>query len=168
MDNNHFLCTQFIFHDESTRDLISEVVSMLTEAYFAELETAMNYIALRNNLSGIDGEQVKQILDQEIQDEFNHAQALANRIRVLGFQVPNSNDFRSTEQSPAQLSLGTGISLRDAVRQVIEAESEAMNLYKRIIDKTAEHDPVTADLVTDLLADEEDHFRTFTKFRSNN
>jgi bacterioferritin len=159
---SHFLTTRIDAHDQETQEFVSQVVGMLETAYFAELETAMNYIAMLNNLSGVDAEPVKEILRGEIDDEFRHAQELANRIRVLGFKVPSAWEFRSSRISLGQEKLSKGGTLNQCIEAVVAAESEAMTLYKEIIDLSAEKDPVTADLVTNLLADEEDHFRTFS------
>ena len=101
-------------------------------------------------------------LMNEINDEFRHAQEIANRIRVLGFKVPAANGFRDSKVSVGQETLANGHDLQSCIQAVVAAESEAFNLYKEIIDLSAETDPVTADLVTNLLADEEDHFRTFS------
>jgi bacterioferritin len=158
---DHFLSTRFEAHDQETQERITQIVGLLEIAYFAELETAMNYISILNNLSGVEAEPVKNILRGEIEDEFRHAQEIANRIRVLGFKVPSAMDFRDSKVSVGQEMLGHGGELRSCIRAVVSAESEAMSLYKEIIDLSAEIDPVTADMVTELLADEEDHYRTF-------
>lgn len=157
----HILRDNYQFLDPEEQQFLNKVVEYLEAAYFAELETAMNYIALLNNLTGIEAEPVKEILRGEIQDEFRHAQEIANRIRVLGFKVPTSTHFREGPISVGQEVLTNASTLTDAIKAVVAAESEAMTLYKEIIDMAAEKDPVTADLVTSLLADEENHYRTF-------
>jgi len=50
------------------------------------------------------------------------------------------------------------------IKGVIEAESGAIHHYATIIEKTDEADPVTADMVTAILHDEEGHRRLFEGF----
>ena len=47
------------------------------------------------------------------------------------------------------------------IRGVIEAESGAIEHYTRIIDETDGVDPVTQDMVIDILRDEQGHRRLF-------
>ena len=50
------------------------------------------------------------------------------------------------------------------IKGVIEAETGAIDHYNKIIEVTADVDPVTADMVTTILKDEESHRRTFEGF----
>ena len=152
-------------NDENQQFLI-KVVELLENAYFAEIETVINYISIFNNLKGIKSEPVKNILKNEIQDGFRHAQEIANRIRILGFIVPSSKLFRESALSDGQKKISTnnGNLLDSTMQSIVAIEAEAINIYKEIIDMTAEKDPGTADLATTLLRDEEDHYRTFSRF----
>ena len=47
------------------------------------------------------------------------------------------------------------------IRGVIEAESGAIEHYTRIIEETDGIDPVTQDMVIDILRDEQGHRRLF-------
>ena len=50
------------------------------------------------------------------------------------------------------------------VRGVIEAETGAIEHYTRIIEETDGVDPVTQDMVIDILRDEQGHRRLFEGF----
>ena len=50
------------------------------------------------------------------------------------------------------------------IRGVIQAEQGAIDHYMKIISTCADADPVTADMVTTILADEEGHLREFEGF----
>ena len=54
--------------------------------------------------------------------------------------------------------------MRTKIKGVIAAEEGACAQYHRIIAATQDHDPVTADLCTRLLADEEEHLVLFRGF----
>jgi bacterioferritin len=50
------------------------------------------------------------------------------------------------------------------IRGVIEAERGAIEHYSRIIEATDGVDPVTQDMLTTILADEQNHLRAFEGF----
>jgi bacterioferritin len=53
------------------------------------------------------------------------------------------------------------------VEGVIEAESDAVATYRELIEAAEEAgDPVTEDLATELLADEEEHLAEFEGFKA--
>ena len=54
--------------------------------------------------------------------------------------------------------------MRGAIEGVIAAEEAACEQYLKIIRATQDFDPVTADLCTRLLADEEEHLALFRGF----
>lgn len=157
----HIIAKDVTHLEREDQELLNSIGDKLIQAYFAELETAMNYISLINNLRGVEAEIIKDILREEVKEEFDHAQKLADRIRVLGYRLPASSGFRDSDISIGQRMLQEAQTVTSCCKAVIKAESEAMDLYKEIIDLAADRDPVTADLVTELLADEENHFRTF-------
>jgi bacterioferritin len=50
------------------------------------------------------------------------------------------------------------------IKGVIEAEDGAIQHYTRIVEETEEVDPVTQDMVIDILHDEQGHKRLFEGF----
>jgi len=137
------------------------LVNLLIAAYFGEIETAINYQAIVRNLDGHSGLMLRQFLEPEIEEEFGHAKQIAKRISILGFNVPSSAVFRDSEVSPAQKRLQTVAGSKDfhaIISAIKAAEREAMNLYVSIISLCEEFDLSTADVVTHILRDEEEHF----------
>jgi bacterioferritin len=49
------------------------IVEELHNAYWAEIETVMNYLAHATNLDGVSAEEIKEKLSEEINDAFGHA-----------------------------------------------------------------------------------------------
>ncbi len=139
-----------------------DVIRLLTEAYWMEIETVMNYIANSTNPDGVRAQEVIDSLAADITEELSHAQLFAQRIKVLYGTVPGSHDFRPSQdalQPPAD-----AIDITHVIRGVIEAERGAVEHYSRIIQATDGVDPVTQDMVTTILADEQRHLRTFEGF----
>jgi bacterioferritin len=139
-----------------------EIVELLQTAYWMELETVMSYIANSVNPDGVRAQEIREALEEDIQEELGHAQQFANRIKELYGVVPGSLEFR-TEQSYLQPpELQTDVV--HVIKGVIEAETGAIEHYNRIIEATDGIDWVTQDMVIDILRDEEGHRRLFEGF----
>lgn len=136
-----------------------EIVDNLIKAYWAELETVMNYIANSTNLDGVRAEEIKKSLHAEIQDEIGHAQTLAKRIKELGGTIPGSMSFKTSQKFLQPTDDTTNVEY--VIKGVIEAENEAIELYNKLIQMCDGVDFVTQDLVIGLLADEESHRTIF-------
>jgi bacterioferritin len=152
---------QGILSDER-REERQQIIELLTQAYWMEIETVMNYIASSTNPDGLRAQEVVQSLKADIQDELLHAQQFAARIKALYGVVPGSMEF-----TPEQSYLQPPEDQADIVHVIkgdIEAETGAIEHYNRIIEETDGPDPVTNDMVTTILADEEGHLRLFEGF----
>ncbi len=148
-----------IIRDENKR---KEIVDLLTQAYWMELETVMSYIANSINLDGVRAEEIKKSLATDVTEELNHAQQFGQRIKTLYGKIPGSAQFKSQQtylQPPADTT-----DVAAVIKGVIQAEQGAIDHYMKIIDACASADPVTADMVTTILADEEGHMRMFEGF----
>jgi bacterioferritin len=138
------------------------ILELLTKAYWMEIESVMNYIASSTNPDGVRAQEIVQSLKADIQDELLHAQQFASRIKALYGVVPGSLDF-----APEQTYLQPPEDQTDIVhviKGVIAAETGAIEHYNRIIEETDGSDPVTNDMVTTILGDEEGHLRLFEGF----
>jgi bacterioferritin len=140
-----------------------QVIALLTKAYWMEIETVMSYIANSINPDGVRAREVIDSLEKDIQEELGHAQLYGHRIKELYGTVPGSSRFEA-EQTYLQPP-DDNIDIVHVIKGVIEAESGAIDHYNEIIEYCDEHgDPVTADMVTTILADEEGHRRLFEGF----
>ena len=128
------------------------IIKELTYAYWLEMETTINYLAISVDLDGIRAEEIKKSLAADIQTEITHAQELAHRIKEIGGSVPGSFAFK-----PEQASLQPPEDSTDVVTTihgVIEAENCAIEQYNKIIRLCDGIDYVTQDLCIKLLADD--------------
>jgi bacterioferritin len=139
-----------------------ELIELLTKAYWMEIETVMSYLANSINPDGVRAQEIKENLEEDIQEELGHAQQFGARIKELYGVVPGSLDF-SAEQSYLQPPEHQ-TDVVHVIKGVIEAESGAIEHYNRIIEFCEEHDPVTQDMVIAILRDEEGHRRMFEGF----
>ena len=139
-----------------------QLIELLKKAYWMELETVMSYIANSINPDGVRAQEIVESLQQDVQEELGHAQQFAARIKELYGVVPGSEDFAAEQsflQPPEQQT-----NIVHVIRGVIEAETGAIEHYTKIVEATDGIDPVTNDLVIDILNDEQGHRRLFEGF----
>ncbi len=146
-------------HNAEARD---RIVELLKQAYFAELETVINYVTNSTNPDGIRAMEIRESLATDVQEELGHAQQFAARIKELYGVVPSSVDFVAKQATLAPPEHQTDIP--HVIRGVIDAETSAIELYNEIIEVTDGVDPVTNDMVIAILRDEEGHRRLFEGF----
>src|SRR5215212_8133324 len=117
-----------------------EIIGLLKQAYFAELETVINYVTNSTNPDGVRAQEIKELYGV----------------------VPGSTDFKAEQtllQPPEEQT-----DVVHVIKGVIDAETKAIELYQQIVDTTEEADPVTQDMVIDILRDEQGHRRLFEGF----
>jgi bacterioferritin len=139
-----------------------EIIELLRKAYFMELETVMSYISNSVNPEGVRAQEIKEALEEDIQEELGHAQQFAARIKELYGVVPGSLEFEAEQtylQPPEEQT-----DVVHVIRGVIEAETGAIEHYTRIVEETDGVDHVTQDMIIDILRDEQGHRRLFEGF----
>ena len=138
------------------------IIELLKTAYFMEIETVMNYVTNSINPDGVRAQEVKENIEEDIQEELGHAQQIAARIKELYGVVPGSEDFKASQhklQPPEDQ-----IDVVHVIKGVIDAEDGAIQHYTRIVEETEEVDPVTNDMFIAILHDEQGHRRLFEGF----
>jgi bacterioferritin len=138
------------------------IIELLTEAYWMEIETVMSYIANSVNPDGVRAQEIRESLQEDIQEELGHAQQFAERIKELYGVVPGSQQFEAEQSYLQPPEHQTDIV--HVIRGVIEAEKGAIEHYTRIVEETDQVDPVTNDMVIAILHDEQGHRRLFEGF----
>ncbi len=139
-----------------------EIIALLKQAYFAELETVINYVTNSVNPDGVRAQEIKESLEEDIQEELTHAQQFAQRIKELYGVVPGSMEFKAEQDSLQPPEHQTDVV--HVIKGVIDAETKAIELYTRIVEATDEVDPVTNDMMIEVLSDEQGHRRLFEGF----
>jgi bacterioferritin len=141
------------------------VIELLRTAYSDEIETVMNYQTNAIVLDGVRAEEIKESLEQDIQEELSHAQQLGQRLKQLDARPPGSAEFVARQDSLQPPEDSTDV--LSVIRGVLDAEEAAIKTYRELVEAAeAANDPVTEDLAVTILADEEAHrteFRGFEK-----
>lgn len=135
---------------------------LLQTAYRMELESVVNYLANSEYLDGTDSMEIRRALAEDVLEELNHARLLAKRIKQIGGRLRGSTELTFDQQglTPPEDPLD----IDPIIQGVVEAERAAIRQYQKIIEETSEEDPVTADLATRILAEEEAHRVLFEGF----
>jgi len=147
---------------DQNRSERERIIEMLKRAYWMEIETVMSYIANSVNPDGVRAQEIRESLSADVQEELGHAQQFASRIKELYGVVPGSEEF-AAEQSYLQPP-DQQIDVVHVVKGVIEAERGAIDYYSQIVEQTDETDPVTNDMMIEILHDEQGHLRLFEGF----
>lgn len=141
------------------------VIDPLREAYSGEIETVMNYQTTPNVLDGVRAEEIKESLQQDVQEKLGHAERIGQRLKQLDVRSPGSAEFTARQASFQLPEDSTDV--LSVIRDVLDAEAAAIETYRSLVDAAQETtDPVTEDLAVTILADEEAHrteFRGFEK-----
>ena len=136
-----------------------QIVELLAKAYWMEIETVMSYVAGSINPDGVRAQEIREALEEDVQEELGHAREFGNRIKELYGVVPGSLAFSAEQtflQPPEQQT-----DIAHIVRGVIAAETGAIEHYNRIIEAADDVDWVTQDMTIAILHDEERHRRLF-------
>ena len=139
-----------------------QLIELLKQAYWMEVETTMNYISTSINPDGVRAQEIRESLEEDIQEELGHAQQFGARIKELYGVVPGSLEFSAAQsflQPPDQQT-----DIVTVIKGVIAAETAAIEHYNKIIEFTDDKDLVTQDMVIGILRDEEGHRRLFEGF----
>jgi bacterioferritin len=139
-----------------------QIIELLKKAYWMEIETVMSYMAASINPDGVRAMEIRESLEEDIQEELGHARQFAERIKTLYGVVPGSEDFKSEQSFLQPPDKQTDVV--SVIKGVIEAESGAIDHYTQVIEETEGIDPVTQDMVTAILEDEQGHRRLFEGF----
>lgn len=152
---------------------IDELIKKLIAAIGAEFTTFYYYTILRVAAIGMEGEGIKEIIEDARIEDRNHFEALVPRLYELGGELPR--DIRQLADLsgcpdaylPDSLKGGktpTGSSLKDLLNVLVEAERCAVRCYTDLTQFTFGKDPRTYDLCVAILNEEIEHEAWFSEF----
>lgn len=131
-----------------------QAIAVLNEALATEIVCVLRYRFHYIMATGIHSQSVKQEFLEHAQEEQEHAERIAERIKQLGGK-PEMNPSILTEHSHSEYREGT--SLADMIREDLIAERIAVESYREIVRFFGDHDPTSRILMEEILAKEEEH-----------
>jgi ferritin-like protein len=144
---------------------VDELVELLVKNAAAELTTYYYYTLLRANLTGLDGETIKEIAETARLEDRNHFEALVPRIYELGGELPRDmKDFHDVSGCPPAYLPDDLDDVEALLEVLVEAERCAVRQYTTICNITAGKDHRTYDLALAILHEEVQHESWFSEF----
>lgn len=128
-----------------------ELIDLMQQAVARELAVSVQYMWHHVMAKGLASAEFRKLIKDISIVEMKHAEAVAERLDYLGV-APTTR--------PVDIKVGGD--LKRMISDNLEAERDAIELYKRIGAKAdAEGDVVTRNLFEEILAAEEDHEAQF-------
>lgn len=125
----------------------AEIAQELNRAFAEEVEAATRYLHLRSAVRGLDRLLVVGVLKEAFQETIEHAEVIARKIRSIG-HVPK---LEIAVNCPAEPLSG-----REALRQALTFEEEALECYQDLL-KKVEGDVPLEEFVRSQIAVESEH-----------
>jgi bacterioferritin len=129
-----------------------ELLEMLNKGIARELQVSIQYMWQHVMAKGIEGAVVENTFRQIAITEMKHAEILAERLVFLD-GVPTLNSD----------TVHIGHTLDAMLKENVQAEEEAIDLYKRAIQLASkEGDYTTRRMLEEILSNEEEHLDKFS------
>ncbi|MCP5464930.1 MAG: ferritin-like domain-containing protein [Deltaproteobacteria bacterium] len=139
---------------QSDKEKNSMICEALNNALATELVCMMRYRQHYFACEGINCDVVSPEFLEHANQELEHAFKIAARISQLGGKADFNPDTLSA-RSHAEYK--TADDLSGMVKDDLEAERMAIQVYKKLIKWVGDYDPTTRRLLEDILAQEEEH-----------
>ncbi|MFW6270263.1 MAG: DNA protection during starvation protein [Bacillota bacterium] len=144
---------------------VEKLLELLVNNASAELTTFYYYTSLRLNLTGLEGEGVKEIAEVARIEDRNHFEALIPRIYELGGKIPNDmKEFHDISACPPAKLPENPEDPKEIIKVLLKAERCAVGGYTEICNMTAGKDHRTYDLALSILHEEIEHESWFEEF----
>jgi bacterioferritin len=131
-----------------------QVVGILNEALATEIVCTLRYRFHYFMATGIHSQAIKEEFLEHAEEEQEHANQIAERIKQLGGK-PEMNPAVVSKMSHSDYVEGT--SLTDMIREDLIAERVAIETYREMIKFFGEKDPTSRRMMEEILAKEEEH-----------
>jgi bacterioferritin len=130
------------------------VIQLLNDALATEIVCNLRYRHHYFIADGLHAQYVKEEFMEHANEELQHADQIAERIRQLGGN-PDFNPANLLTRSHAQYDVKTR--LTDLIQEDLIAERIAIDSYREIVQFLGQKDPTSRRLMEEILAKEEEH-----------
>lgn len=131
-----------------------EIIAMLNDALATELVCVMRYKRHYYTASGLVNVSIKSEFLEHAQAEADHADRIAERIVQLNGE-PDFNPSTLAQRSHAEYDDSGDI--KAMITANLIAERVAIESYRQMIERIGDTDPTTRQLLTEIMAVEEEH-----------
>jgi bacterioferritin len=145
---------------------VEQILKLLTKAYASEWLAYYQYWLGAKLIKGPMKDAVASELRLHATEELGHADLIANRIIQLG-GTPVLNPREWEVESPCEYDAPTDPYVAVLLDQNIAGEQCAISVYKELMDKTKDCDPVTYQMALEILQDEVEHEEDLQSLRED-
>ena len=135
---------------------VKTLLKILNQAYCDEWLAYYQYWIGAKIAAGPHAHALAPELEEHAQEELAHAQKLAKRIIELG-GTPALSPQEWLKESTCGYFAPTDADAYEILKQNIQSERCAIEVYSRILERLKGRDPLTAHLIRSILADEVEH-----------
>jgi ferritin-like protein len=144
---------------------IKDLVDKLVRAASAEFTTYYYYTILRVHAIGLEGEGLKEIIEDARLEDRNHFEALIPRIYELGGEIPRDiRDFANMAACADAYLPENPRDIKQLLHVLVEAERCAIRVYTELCNMTFGKDHRTYELSLAILNEEIEHEAWFSEF----
>ncbi|MCD1294210.1 DNA protection protein DPS [Methanocella sp. CWC-04] len=136
---------------------VNKLLDMLVRAAAAELTTYYYYTILRAHTTGMDGESIKEIVEDARLEDRLHFETLCPRIYELGGDIPRDIKEFAGMAACKDAYLPEDKSIKSILNVLLEAERCAIRIYQGICSYTHGKDFRTYDISLAILHEEIEH-----------
>ena len=144
----------------------SEIIKLLKQAFCEEMLAWYQYIIIAPFLVGKERPSIQKDYFENAKEELeDHGYWLLERISQLGGNIEGIDRPECWNiVAPHKYIKPDSYNTKDSIQQMIEAERNAIETYKNLINATKDTDPVTYNKAIEILADEEEHLQEMLDF----
>jgi bacterioferritin len=133
---------------------LDKVYEVLNGALASEIICVLRYKQHYYMTTSIHQEQLQSMFKEHWEDEEEHLQRIAERIKQLG-GVPNLDPHDISTRAFSRFE--SGHTLADLLKEDLLAERVVIKIYGDIVTFFGDADPVSRRMFEDILEDEQDH-----------
>lgn len=146
-------------------DIDEELLPLLMKAAAVEFTSFYYHTIIRFNTIGLEGEGLKEIVEDARQESRNHFEALFTRIYELGGKLPRDvRDFVRLADGTDSFLPENPENIEELLKVLVKAERFAIRSYNHICNLTLGKDHRTYDLSLAILNEEVDHEAWFAEY----
>ncbi len=140
------------------KKIVELLLGALADEFLAYHQYILTAYALKGPLSEELSEVFKTIAEDELKDHFYK---LANRLQDFDVDIPDFRDLWSLSHCKQARLPSDPYDVDGWLRAGLEAEECAIKYYRSIYDTVKDKDPVTEEIIEEILADEVEHYTLF-------
>ena len=146
---------------------VEKLRGMILSGVGAEFTTYYYYTILRMHCTGLDGEGIKEIVEDARIEDRNHFEAMTPRLYELGGSLPrNIRDFADQAGCPDAFLPENWENLEEILKILLEAERCAIRSWGEVCDYTYGKDHRTYDIAQKIMQEEVEHEAWFIELLS--